>query len=41
MAINPTQVIDIPERINPKLSSPSNKTLLQIFGMPRDVITGE
>lgn len=38
MPIDPMEVIDIPENINAGLSSPSNKTLLQVLGMPRDTI---
>jgi murein L,D-transpeptidase YcbB/YkuD len=38
MPIDPTKVITIPTNINVGLTSPSNATLIQILGMPRDVI---
>jgi len=38
MTTNPSAIIDIPKGINSGLSSPSNKTLLQILGMPRDTV---
>ncbi|MCG6904172.1 MAG: peptidoglycan-binding protein [Rhodobacter sp.] len=41
MPIDPIAVITIPAGINKGLTSPSNKTLLQILGMPRDVVTAE
>lgn len=36
---NPKRIIPIPSGINEGLSSAKNSTMLQIFGMPRDVVT--
>lgn len=38
MTLNPTEVIPIPPSINQGLTSPSNRLLIQLLGMPRDTI---
>jgi hypothetical protein len=38
MTTTPLKIVPIPQGINQGLTSPSNATLIQILGMPRDVI---